>query len=480
MKNNVSLDHLAKRELDAIKAIDLRKLLLNSLKNEAYDDAALDNMWVANVEKEVPGIITAYSGDHNFATSSPEENHRVIMEALDSGTAIKAGIIGAIILLIYKVYRVMTNNSAFSGGGGGGGRGTVTHTTQMIEELKSKGIETSNAMDKAKEAAALAEKNKLNHEDDSAVHRAGTRLISSVGEEPKEQNPFTAIKNMSFNVGYRSVGELPIYILQKNDSDFENVFTLYNELVAIAVGKSSAFDFHTVNQKITSITDTLLTGSKDAKLAIIASPDGVKGLTDLYSQYVGSTLGKVLNDPQLTNAKLISVVRNGLSRITMEIGELTTQLKSLDNPMGVMSKDDIIKDLDLGILGQGTSKILDRCKKIAQFNDQFGELMKDYSKDFDDSSSSTLKEEIISNLNRVLDQLGEEYNPTETSAIKAAVGELKAMYELIQVQVLGSIFKFRMNTDKIDKFFDLCLKDLMSVMDNSISFVSSIQNSEDF
>ncbi len=487
MKNNVSLDHLAKRELDAIKAIDLRKLLLNNLKNEAYDDAALDNMWVANVEKEVPGIITAYSGDHNFATSSPEENHRVIMEALDSGTAIKAGIIGAIILLIYKVYRVMTNNSAFSGGGGGG-RGSATHNSQKNEELRDAGKRASDVLNEVKEKANVAAKNKLNLEDDSPAYKGITKFIHTVNPQDAEKlgvdkDPFSLIRNAEFDIIYVDAGELPLYVLVKDPQEFTGIFTFYETIVKIATGElKSAFDFHTVNARVAYLSDRLHSSSKDQVLQVIESMDGVRGLVQLYAQFVGANVGQIMSDQELGEAKSVTLVRDKLRSFTDELNKLTTLLKSAEENKEIMSKDEIISDILSSLTGSSESVILKRCELVGKFNDLFQGLLDDYPRDFESSGNGGIREQIVSDLDRFIDNVkqSDDYNPTERNTVINAVNELKAIYEMVQIQILGSIFKFRMNTDKINRFQDACIDSFLDICDQGEKVIHVMEKSEDF
>lgn len=482
-----SLEDHAWRELNAVNAIDLRKLLLTSIKNEAYDDSGIDNMWVANVEKEVPGIITAYSGDHNFATSSPEENHRVVMEALESGTAIKASILGAVILLIYKVYRVMTNNKAFTSNSGGG-RGTTTYNAKKNEELRDAGRQAVETVEKVKENASVASKNKLNLEDDSQPYKAATRFIQTVNPDDAEKagaakDPFSRINGMGFDVIYKDAGELPLYILSKDHKDFDGAFAFYTTMVQLASGElRSAFDFHTVNQRIADLTDRLLTMPKEQALRVITSENGVKGLIDLYAQYVGAHLGQVLGDQELIQAKTVSVIRNKMRVVVEEIGKTTTLLKNTPDAPDIMSKDEIIKDIMDSLTGSSESVILKRCELVGKFNDMFQGLLDDYPRDFENSGNGGIREMILNDLDRLIANVKEDesYTPPERNAVVIAATELKSIYEMVQVQILGSIFKFRMNTDKVNRFQDVCIESFLDIHDSGMKFITVIEKSEDF
>lgn len=484
MSKTKSLEDHLRREVNALKAIDLRQNLLGALKLEAYDDSAIDNMWVAKLEKEVPGIVTAYAGDHNFATSTPEENRKVVMEALNSGTAIKASIIGAIILLIYKVYRVMTNNKSFSGGGGG--RGSTVFNTQRNEALRDAGKKAVETAAKVKDNASVAAKNKLNLEDDSQAYRAAERFLNTVelnvNDEQAAKDPFTRIEKMNFDILYKNAGELPSYILTKDQNSFNDVFEFYNTLVGIATGNlRGAFDFHVVNQKVAELTDQLLTGSKDTMIKAILSDTGVKGLMDRYSAYVGEHLGRAMDDPELANNKTVSLIRNKLNGVMVEVNRSTTLFKNYDGDNNSMTKDEVIDDILRSLEGGHESKILQRCELVGKFNDQFQTLLNDYPRDFGETGSSTIKEKIMADLDRVVTRVKEDesFSPPERTMVLNAVSELKAIYEMVQVQILGSIFKFRMNTDKINKFQDLCIESLIDIYDSGIKFITTIEKSED-
>lgn len=485
MTKTKSLEDHLHREMNAIKAFDLRHNLLNTLKLEAYDDSAIDNMWVAKLEKEVPGIVTAYSGEHNFATSTPEENRKVVMEALNSGTAIKASIIGAIILLIYKVYRVMTNNKSFAGGGSGG-RGSTIYNARRNEELRDAGVKAVEISTRVKENAAVAAENKLNLEDDSQAYRAAERFLNTVeldvNDEQAAENPFTRIEKMNFDILYKNAGELPSYIMEKDQNAFDDVFSFYTTLVGIATGElRGAFDFHVVNQKVAELTDQLLTGSKDQMLKAILNDNGVKGLMDRYSSYVGEHLGRAMEDPELANNKTVGLIRNKLNGVMVEVARSTSLFKNTEPTNNTMTKDEVIDDILRALEGGHESKILKRCEMVGKFNDEFQTLLNDYPRDFGETGSSTIKEKIMADLDRVATRVKDDdsFTPPERTMVLNAVGELKAIYELVQVQILGSIFKFRMNTDKINKFQDLCIESLLDIYDSGVKFITTIEKSED-
>ena len=108
-----------------LKRSELYEDILKQLKTESYDASPIGHNFVLQYEQQLPGIITAVTGDHSFLNSDEETNRRVIMEAVSGGMALKAGLIAAVLMIIYKIIRVMTNNPAFKAGGGGGGRNSA-------------------------------------------------------------------------------------------------------------------------------------------------------------------------------------------------------------------------------------------------------------------------------------------------------------------------------------------------------------------
>ena len=150
-----------------LKRNELYEDILKQLKNESYDSSPIGHHFVTQYEQQLPGIITAVSGDHSFLNSDEESNRRVIMEAVSGGMALKAGLVAAVLMIIYKIIRVMTNNPAFKagGGGGGGGRGTAPYVAQKQEQLVKAAENLQEAIKEAKEATQVVKANALTRDE---------------------------------------------------------------------------------------------------------------------------------------------------------------------------------------------------------------------------------------------------------------------------------------------------------------------------
>src|SRR5699024_131227 len=127
--------------------------ILKQLKSESYDNSPIGHNFVTQYEQQLPGIITAVSGDHSFLNSDEESNRRVIMEAVSGGMALKAGLVAAVLMIIYKIIRVMTNNPAFKSGGGG--RGTVPYVKEKQEQLVKAAEDLQTAIKDAEAATEV-------------------------------------------------------------------------------------------------------------------------------------------------------------------------------------------------------------------------------------------------------------------------------------------------------------------------------------
>mgnify|MGYP003619115608 FL=1 len=75
-----------------LKRSELYEDILKQLKTESYDASPIGHNFVLQYEQQLPGIITAVTGDHSFLNSDEETNRRVIMEAVSGGMALKASV----------------------------------------------------------------------------------------------------------------------------------------------------------------------------------------------------------------------------------------------------------------------------------------------------------------------------------------------------------------------------------------------------
>lgn len=170
---------IAKHETN-LKRSQLYHEIKNSLKSEAYDDSPIGHEFVAGYERQIPGMITAYVGDHSFLNNNEEENKRVIMEAVNAGMAIKVGLAVAIATLIYKILMVLMNNKSFDKDTGGGGRGSSTYK-EAAKEAATTAVTT--LVETRTEAIAVINANRSNpihQEDDSPARVAVTNVATAI------------------------------------------------------------------------------------------------------------------------------------------------------------------------------------------------------------------------------------------------------------------------------------------------------------
>ena len=173
---------------------EIKQLLIHA---EAYDDSGIGHEFVTHFERELPGIITAHTQDHSFINGTPEENRRIIMEAVDSGMALKTGIVAAILLLVYKIIRVVINNKEF--GKDGGGRGSAAYTTQQFSDLKTQVDRFNENKKELKVVIPSAANNPLHTEEDSKVYKSADKAIQVFQiDDNGNANPVKMVEKIEF------------------------------------------------------------------------------------------------------------------------------------------------------------------------------------------------------------------------------------------------------------------------------------------
>lgn len=487
MRNTLTLEDLSRREVAAINAFALRELILATAKHEAYDDSGIDVSYVAQMEKECPGIITAYSGDHCFSSATPEENRRVVMEAVNSGM-IKASLLGAVILLIYKVYRVLTNNKAFSsggGGGGGGGRGSATFNKNKNEEIRDKAKNALVVYEQVKDKAQVAQQNALNREDDSKVYRAAERFNETLAlpstQVTKNVDPFKEIQSKNFDILAEIAMKAPSFLFAKKDEDFKGLVEFYSLFLALASGEGHrALNFRVVNNSIAETLVKINSAKPEQAVQLVQSEDGLNAYTKVYIDFIGQPF---------VEAKLLepSAIADGVFSLRTALAPIIAEFTKMISPgMDVtdtefMSKEEILKDLLDDYQDRGTSKILDRIEAIGKFNDAFREFTEAFDSEFDRAGESSLREDIMQFCQKSIEEAkeSEELSPEQKRVVLRGLREAQAIYEMVQIQILGSLFKYRMATDKFNKLQDDLLTAFVDIEHAGMNFITVIEKSED-
>lgn len=227
MRRSDPFKSIRRFELD-VKRHSLYEAIKTQLKLEAYDDQPTGHDFVTSLEKQVPGLITTFSNNHSFLNSTDEENRKVIMEAVDSGMALKAGIAVALATLIFKIISVLINNKDFSKDAPGGGRGTPTYKHAANEAAKTAVNEAKSAKDKAKSVISANKSNPLHQDEDSPGNKAAVkaaRVQASVLPTPEEQNnaaskPAEVVANVSILADVNGLASL---FALKDEGEFKRI-----------------------------------------------------------------------------------------------------------------------------------------------------------------------------------------------------------------------------------------------------------------
>lgn len=495
MTNFISIEHAASRQLLKLKRLTLQESISQALKQEAYDDSGIDNTWVSNLEKEAPGIITAYSGDHNFTTATPEENRRVVMEAVNSGTALKAGIVAAVILLIFKVYRVLTNNKEFNMGGSGG-RGTSSYNAQQLEEVRAKGKQALEELEKAKEVINQVKNNPLNREDDSPVYKAVEQMNRaaeghvSTDEQKANKNPFDVALNLKFEFLTRVLHLLPFYFITNDDEAFGTALMFYKLLVEFNTGKmSKVFDFRVFITSMSNMVSDLSNMDLIQMSDSLVSPK-YQDVWITVCQGIFSEFGKLIPEVQQAASRLqgarlpqyVEVLQKTIKPFAdMAAAMMSPKTESLTTPdgetCGIYTDDELYKQAITFFESNGqttTGSVFSRIEKIGEANEHFKEFVTLYEREFESSDGSGAMQETQSRLDQIIARIKEsgELEPEAKSVMLAHINAYKSLFDIIILQMLKTLFNFRTSADKanvmlkqMNNDLDIALKKIVASID---------------
>ena len=219
----------------AEKVLEKTKLL-EAMKMESYDGMAMDTGKVQRIMVVAPEIVRTYAPEHNFLLSTEEENAAIVLEAV-SASHIKMGIGVAVMMLIYKIFKVLFNNSAFEiggGGGGGGGRGTVSDlnndvdtVSQKQKEVADKAKELSNVVNSASVAHAI---NDDGSKENNRLNNLANKLQRGNANPKRPDSAKEAAKIISQSLDEVNVSGLPKCITELEGEEW-NKFVKYHEVV---------------------------------------------------------------------------------------------------------------------------------------------------------------------------------------------------------------------------------------------------------
>jgi len=501
MTNFISIEHAASRQLLKLKRLTLQESISQALKQEAYDDSGIDNTWVSNLEKEAPGIITAYSGDHNFTTATPEENRRVVMEAVNSGTALKAGIVAAVILLIFKVYRVLTNNKEFNMGGSGG-RGTSSYNAQQLEEVRAKGKQALEELEKAKEVINQVKSNPLNREDDSPVYKAVEQMNKAAAgnvpadEQKTNKNPLDEAVNLKFEFLTRVFHLLPFYFITSSDEAFETALTFYELLVNFNTGKmSKVFDFRVFITSMLNMVEDLSSMDLIQMSDNLVSPK-YQDVWITICQGIFTEFGKLVPEIQqaastLQGAKLpeyVEALQKTVKPFTAMASEMMApNTESLTSPdgetFGIFTDDELYKQAIAYFESSGqttTGSIFSRIEKIGSANEHFKEFVTLYEREFESSDGSGAMQQIYSRLDQIIARIKEsgELEPDAKSVMMAHITSYKSLFDIVITQLLKTLFNFRTSADKANVMLKRMNSDLDMMLKKIVASIDTVKKNE--
>lgn len=462
-----TLESMVGRELSNVQKIEFSKALLKELKTESYDNSNIDSSFVANLEVKQPGIILGQSEEHNFTLGSPEENYNVVMEALNSNMAIKGGIIAAVLLLIFKVIKVMTNNPEFSDKGGGG-RGSSAETTKQVERVKDQASEVIKTEEELNALVSTVANNKLVTDEDSKASKKAKQLMEFRNRQRVKRGFSDKAKELSKSILSRFwandnkkdsttelfynelVTSMPAFILVKNDKDFDrllSILTFVGSVVQDNPNIQGAVRVFAANMGfyITKLTQT------NEYIPIYEKAPGVAEVRKIIES-IRSISAKCDLDFDIKPNGDLPITRENLNRIAAEFKNFSDNALPLNGDMSnsgypMYSDEDAIKELQPFLAGKASStKIIDRYKKIALYNDSFNEAFNNLK------GEDSFEELAIFETNRkhAADVARTEFaeQPEIRDAYLADFDKMSIIVNLLQVVIIGNAFKMRMTTDK--------------------------------
>lgn len=421
-------------------------------KQEAYDDSAIGHSFVNHYEQQLPGIITAVTGDHSFLNSDSETNRRVIMEAVDGGMALKAGLVAAVLMIVYKIIRVMTNNPAFGaggGGGGGGGRGTVPYVKEKQNELATKAKELKSLLNEAKDAVKVVKGNAVARDETSPQYEAAEKVNSSFrvyvqsGDgpiTPKEEaktesdDPFKTIEQMDLAaIGF---GNLPAFMMLKKREHFTDVISVIN-MVLKALGY---FDPAKLSDMVEQVSSKL-NEPKDAEFLLSDSYNSminelvrrISGALGLEGNIDPASMTRLEVNPELKE-QYEGVVRTSYGKVMQEKDEDVIRLE--DFIMDYVKED---------------GEFAYRSTVLAEFNADFAEFLGS-NRELEDSRYYSGLQLYATKLTEFKQMVKQSTDLSNKDVIIRRLDMLTSIIETYTKFLLAMLCIFRKEADKVDTF----------------------------
>lgn len=430
-----------------LKLPQLYQDIARELKNEAYDDQPINHAYVAKYENQVPGIITAFSGDHSFLNGTDEQNRQVIMEAVDSGMALKAGIAVAVATLLYKIMRVFFNNKEFKDDNNGG-RGSPSYKRAANEEAKQSIEELKDAKQKAKDAIRVNGNNPINKDEDSPASKAGDQLVSVLESRNPEGKEVT--DSQSF------ITKTELILVQPRN--LASMFALKDYSAYDAILKDVKFIMDVLGEDRSAISTIIV----------------------LCTQYCalqpGENADKYWNTILLRFMKLIQPITGELKDISAIKEAVDNRLKPILDAQrswsSVVDTEDASKYFDIEQLSKSfimevpntNDYLLTRSERMGEFNAKFKSQFM-VSNDWTESDSYQTYITATEALQEVKRREVGDADPELMRVFKERATSMLIMIDILFGKLSKAVITFRRSADTIDDFIRLETKDFAKISD---------------
>lgn len=453
-----------------LKRSELYEDILKQLKTESYDASPIGHNFVLQYEQQLPGIITAVTGDHSFLNSDEETNRRVIMEAVSGGMALKAGLIAAVLMIIYKIIRVMTNNPAFkAGGGGGGGRGTAPYVAQKQEELIKAAENLQDAIKEAKNATDVVKANAVTRDETSPQYAAAEKAASVIKvyqrdatggleEKPNQQtnnseNPLDVIK--SIDLSAFGFGDLPSFMVASDDKIF---FAVLNKMDGVI----KALNTYSPGKLADMVESVSVKLSQPKDSAFMLSP-AYNNMIDELTNRIGESLGVNLKGTVgFDRDQFMSAVKSEYDEMISTNYE--TALR--EDPDKVIKYETFVIDFV-----KPDGEFAKRSALVAIFNSSFNEFIGTHS-ELEDSGFYTNLQHYADKLTEYKALIKQEADIPNKDEIIKRIDVLISLIQIYTKFLLAALCMFRKEVDKIDKFREANIDKMEKLAKALIDFVN--------
>ena len=451
-----------------LKRTELYEDILKQLKSESYDSSPIGHNFVTQYEQQLPGIITAVSGDHSFLNSDEESNRRVIMEAVSGGMALKAGLVAAVLMIIYKIIRVMTNNPAFKAGGGGGGRGTAPYVAQKQEQLVKAAENLQAAIKDAEAATQVVKANALTRDETSPQYAAAEKAASAIkvyqhsstgGLEEKpnakttSDNPLEVIKNIDITAfGF---GDLPSFMMVKDTEIFLHVLKKMNAVI-------KALNTYSPGKLADMVEAVSVKLSQPKDAAFMLSP-AYNNMIDELTNRIGQSLGVNLKGSAgFDRDQFMNAVKSDYDEMIRTSYE--TALREDPNMM-IRYETFVVEFVN------PDGEFAKRSAMVADFNSSFNEFIGSHS-ELEDSGFYTNLQHYAAKLTEYKASIKQEAELDNKDEIIKRIDVLISLIQVYTKFLLAALCMFRKEVDKIDTFREANIDKMEKLAKALIDFVN--------